>query len=308
MSTAAVGDHPRSRGVYSFCFLLASTRIGSSPLARGLLLGITRNRCRHRIIPARAGSTYLPEEVTKFLEDHPRSRGVYVPAGGGDEVPGGSSPLARGLLNDLSILVAQERIIPARAGSTATTTTHSWRRSDHPRSRGVYRAVCRVSVSGGGSSPLARGLLFCGLQPADGEGIIPARAGSTSRRCCSTDCAWDHPRSRGVYGMSSLFRDAKRGSSPLARGLLSGLICIIIRKGIIPARAGSTSSPPGKAPILRDHPRSRGVYIDKRAGSEDKNGSSPLARGLPIYLNSDHFNIGIIPARAGSTTAISRSR
>ena len=108
--------------------------------------------------------------------------------------------------------------------------------------------------------------------------------------------------------MSSLFRDAKRGSSPLARGLLSGLICIIIRKGIIPARAGSTSSPPGKAPILRDHPRSRGVYIDKRAGSEDKNGSSPLARGLPIYLNSDHFNIGIIPARAGSTTAISRSR
>ena len=54
---ALVGDHPRSRGVYSG---LAATGIlapGSSPLARGLLRDDGAAACGEGIIPARAGFT-----------------------------------------------------------------------------------------------------------------------------------------------------------------------------------------------------------------------------------------------------------
>ena len=57
--TAALKDHPRSRGVYSTLFDANWAVMGSSPLARG-----------------------LPDATNKFkntLRDHPRSRGVYHP-------------------------------------------------------------------------------------------------------------------------------------------------------------------------------------------------------------------------------------
>ena len=55
----------------------ASTSIGSSPLARGLLRVSKNVVPRVRIIPARAGFT--PGGGVHFTEagDHPRSRGVY---------------------------------------------------------------------------------------------------------------------------------------------------------------------------------------------------------------------------------------
>ena len=53
--------------------------------------------------------------------------------------------------------------------------------------------------------------------------------------------------------------------------------------------------------LLRDHPRSRGVYTDLGAWKHEGDGSSPLARGLPDLLASIHALPGIIPARAGFT-------
>jgi len=51
-------DHPRSRGVYGARRPMVGRRAGSSPLARGLLIGVRLLRLRRRIIPARAGFTY----------------------------------------------------------------------------------------------------------------------------------------------------------------------------------------------------------------------------------------------------------
>ena len=93
------------------------------------------------------------------------------------------------------------------------------------------------------------------------------------------------------------------GSSPLARGLRDRVSRIGIRAGIIPARAGFTSDP---SPWLRrttDHPRSRGVYEPERLGEGNRQGSSPLARGLLRGLSSAFVRVGIIPARAGFTLA-----
>ena len=77
--------------------LPAKRGTGSSPLARGLLEAHIGEPQGQRIIPARAGFTQPGGDGAEALEDHPRSRGVYVvsaPVTGGD---GGSSPLARGL-------------------------------------------------------------------------------------------------------------------------------------------------------------------------------------------------------------------
>ena len=71
------------------------------------------------------------------------------------------------------------------------------------------------------------------------------------------------------------------GSSPLARGLPVAVPLHLLRLGIIPARAGFTST-------------------EEIVGA-DSPGSSPLARGLPHAGQIDRYGRGIIPARAGFT-------
>ena len=70
----------------------------------------------------------------------------------------GSSPLARGLPQEVLHRAENPGIIPARAGFTTSTPRSPRPASDHPRSRGVYAKYISLSVSANGSSPLARGL------------------------------------------------------------------------------------------------------------------------------------------------------
>ena len=101
---------------------------------------------------------------------------------------------------------------------------------------------------------------------------------------------------------------ARRGSSPLARGLLGDVDVEHGVLGIIPARAGFTSGALWGLPSCGDHPRSRGVYQAVAVRSASPTGSSPLARGLPIPLTAECGRGGIIPARAGFTKSRSRAR
>ena len=73
------------------------SRVGSSPLARGLLQVTVQAIFAHGIIPARAGFTASLSMLAQMSEDHPRSRGVYVISHYEALVSAGSSPLARGL-------------------------------------------------------------------------------------------------------------------------------------------------------------------------------------------------------------------
>ena len=92
------------------------------------------------------------------------------------------------------------------------------------------------------------------------SGIIPARAGFTTRASSSCTQDRDHPRSRGVYAAKSAGTSLVVGSSPLARGLRASGRDTAVHTGIIPARAGFTGV--GYDSVLgdADHPRSRGVY------------------------------------------------
>ena len=91
-------DHPRSRGVYG--------RIDIERPITG------------RIIPARAGFTRNAVNSGTRPRDHPRSRGVYNIDTTALLFQGGSSPLARGLLEGAWGNFKATRIIPARAGFT----------------------------------------------------------------------------------------------------------------------------------------------------------------------------------------------
>ena len=234
-------DHPRSRGVYGPTALGEKVSVGSSPLARGLRVHL-HNRVRHRrIIPARAGFTGDHAPAVVVVLDHPRSRGVYIGEDGSSPKSGGSSPLARGLLENVMDAVRSRRIIPARAGFTRRHRHRQGVIADHPRSRGVYATSGLPAANPYGSSPLARGLPAVVDSLPESARIIPARAGFT----------------RTIVRLTGI----APGSSPLARGLHELFLFHHQHSGIIPARAGFTDRPGPGRPADEDHPRSRGVYL-----------------------------------------------
>ena len=193
---------------------------GSSPLARGLHISPSCEVRRRGIIPARAGFTRRECRSRRRGGDHPRSRGVYPTVTARVESIPGSSPLARGLRSRTPRSDQQERIIPARAGFTPTSSVAADGGADHPRSRGVYGSDVAPPVALEGSSPLARGLLDIRRDRIENRRIIPARAGFTVLSTGQVTIDRDHPRSRGVYGLRYCWRMRRTGSSPLARGLL----------------------------------------------------------------------------------------
>jgi len=111
-------DYPRSRGVYAVMAGSPVSRLGSSPLARGLLLPAPLRDQARGIIPARAGFTRGPRAGGRARRDHPRSRGVYGRPLTWSFLLEGSSPLARGLQHPMTTNQKGTRIIPARAGFT----------------------------------------------------------------------------------------------------------------------------------------------------------------------------------------------
>ena len=179
VTVSASWDHPRSRGVYHVLAADLQFVPGSSPLARGLRPPGRRRRPPRRVIPARAGFTRHTARSILRREDHPRSRGVYLPASMRPPRSKGSSPLARGLLRTGDGDLQARRIIPARAGFTSCAGALTRSSADHPRSRGVYPPARQLADDGHGSSPLARGLLQETTIVGGLLGIIPARAGFT---------------------------------------------------------------------------------------------------------------------------------
>ena len=299
--TGTKWDHPRSRGVYEDSDAPRRGRQGSSPLARGLQDIKVTPKTDAGIIPARAGFTPPRWRRRSTGRDHPRSRGVYTGQVLCRVVGSGSSPLARGLLEEDGVLGPDTGIIPARAGFTREAPAAPDQRRDHPRSRGVYWPRSPAWPHGGGSSPLARGLHAADPTTADDAGIIPARAGFTAQILGLLHQPGDHPRSRGVYEPARAAGTRAAGSSPLARGLRLPPQRPGHHLGIIPARAGFTGPHRHHPRPVEDHPRSRGVYHTAMGLSLSARGSSPLARGLRRECTGHSLHARIIPARAGFT-------
>ena len=222
------------------------------------------------------------------------------------ELQGGSSPLARGTLSRHRAQLLKLGLIPARAGNTWCSPARLIWRGAHPRSRGEHTRPMSLNLLSGGSSPLARGTQPRHRLVVEHRGLIPARAGNTLYTSRAGSVVRAHPRSRGEHRSSALQMSSNSGSSPLARGTHRLDRHIPRPKGLIPARAGNTAYPDCAEVSRRAHPRSRGEHFNFEDGQTEKAGSSPLARGTRSHLRRLRLLHGLIPARAGNTSASMR--
>ena len=152
---------------------------GSSPLARGTHEADMAVLNAFRLIPARAGNTWMTWRCYGTRPAHPRSRGEHSPFTVISTSRIGSSPLARGTHRKYHIAAREHRLIPARAGNTGVRDFGHYRPAAHPRSRGEHGMVAVGGMSRLGSSPLARGTLLAEITRRPNERLIPARAGNT---------------------------------------------------------------------------------------------------------------------------------
>ncbi len=193
----------------------------------------------------------------------------------------GSSPPVRGALWTAIKTVIAVGLIPARAGSTHPAPKPIHCRRAHPRPCGEHFFAPRASHSWKGSSPPVRGARPARAAPNSAPGLIPARAGSTSRtfRCIRVTRA--HPRPCGEHRDAARGLSVEPGSSPPVRGAPLFLVSDTATGGLIPARAGSTSCKPGENAWRRAHPRPCGEHAGFGAAGKGFGGSSPPVRGAP---------------------------
>ena len=173
----------------------------------------------------------------------------------------GSSPRMRGARNLSCILLQQDGIIPAYAGSTNGFTVNTDVDGDHPRVCGEHSIPFLRLYNEKGSSPRMRGALNLINSALPVAGIIPAYAGSTDLI---------------DLGLGSVL-----GSSPRMRGARDGEGPNHSRRGIIPAYAGSTERLWTQLNMLGDHPRVCGEHGLAGELVLAEQGSSPRMRGAP---------------------------
>ena len=171
------------------------------------------------IIPARAGFTTNFKPDSGGVTDHPRACGVYILTIRSPKEPRGSSPRVRGLRVLGRLRGCGGRIIPARAGFTASLYAEVYAQPDHPRACGVYLAVRASTSLMPGSSPRVRGLRQKPQKINPKPRIIPARAGFTRGIPGPRPLRTDHPRACGVYQALEEQAALEMGSSPRVRGL-----------------------------------------------------------------------------------------
>ena len=282
----------------------ANIVVGSSPLARGKDAPHPRRMHAAGIIPACAGKSIKPASAVWCCKDHPRLRGEKSFQSKQAKFLIGSSPLARGKVEDNPGLSAKTRIIPACAGKSWRERHERTEIEDHPRLRGEKVRMQMCGIRSYGSSPLARGKGLVDYHPVPVRGIIPACAGKSFPSVASAHSAADHPRLRGEKSGKKSKTFWGCGSSPLARGKGTFWPAGTTTGGIIPACAGKSGLRKPRHKRNRDHPRLRGEKGGLSRYSSGKRGSSPLARGKGGARSSSAKVRGIIPACAGKSVSL----
>ena len=235
-----IGDHPRMCGEH--------VRRQS---VRQLLTGI---------IPACAGSTQTHRLHDQPRRDHPRMCGEHGTPFSSSLSLMGSSPHVRGARRDMDPVQPAAGIIPACAGSTTGSPGRAHSRRDHPRMCGEHISTVGCHDVKAGSSPHVRGARGLLLPRGIVLGIIPACAGSTSYLAAIFHLPRDHPRMCGEHRNIIACICVSLGSSPHVRGAQKHCRHRRGVPGIIPACAGSTSTPTTRNPTQWDHPRMCGEH------------------------------------------------
>ena len=270
---------------------------------RGTLCRCGLSTRRIGIIPAYAGNTVSARMLRHSARDHPRICGEHLLHCCLLLSLWGSSPHMRGTPSHVPVYAYLIGIIPAYAGNTYPWQQRTPVLRDHPRICGEHVLGSDDHVSGTGSSPHMRGTLKTGFSTIGSGGIIPAYAGNTAWIGIRAGSTVDHPRICGEHSAASCICSSSSGSSPHMRGTRSAGANSSWRRGIIPAYAGNTVSPPMGTRPRQDHPRICGEHVMCLCFLPPSVGSSPHMRGT---LNP-HVQLrpqsGIIPAYAGNTSS-----
>ena len=131
--------------------------------------------------------------------------------------------------------------------------------------------------------------------------IIPARAGSSESRKQRRECGEDHPRACGEQPVALLESHHVSGSSPRVRGADLRVLGALVKRRIIPARAGSSGTVNVCVVLVGDHPRACGEQFFSGTPGQIVGGSSPRVRGAVSRDARVPAPVRIIPARAGSS-------
>jgi hypothetical protein len=171
---------------------------------------------------------------------------------------------------------------------------------DHPRACGEHRTSAAFDPNTSGSSLHQRGALAAtsptggatsdhprisagahvgGVLANQDRWIIPASAGSTSRRVMTGRATPDHPRVSGDHDRDFRTQVRQIGS---------------------PAPAGSTSLRTPTILLPTDHPRASGEHESARNAGRTCRGSSPRQRGAPCCRSRRRYSSGSSPRQRGA--------
>ena len=151
-----------------------------------------------------------------------------------------------------------KRIIPADAGKTVCTTTHTPVQWDHPRRCGENKTTLRQ----------------CSYRLR----IIPAGAGKTrENRRNPAQAAGSPPQVRGKRNLQTCHHMI--GSPPQVRGKHDTTVPAVRQYRITPAGAGKTRHGRTDSGCHRDHPRGCGENHKLTVMCSDGKGSPPQVRG-----------------------------
>ena len=213
----------------------------------------------------------------------------------------GSSPRGRGKLNGRRIGHIRVRLIPARAGKTASVRPRRLVATAHPRAGGENTLWEDMRVAVAGSSPRGRGKLCSIILSSVMGRLIPARAGKTIRDYLGDFAAEAHPRAGGENFGPSPKALRLPGSSPRGRGKLQHRRVGHNGGRLIPARAGKTDHTRRRRANRAAHPRAGGENPSQPVYVWRTDGSSPRGRGKRGHEPPRRRRPGLIPARAGKT-------
>ena len=300
-SPTAPWAHPRACGENSTNHPRPRSSRGSSPRVRGKRLVEFFGRDLARLIPARAGKTPPRPRPPLQPPAHPRTCGENSARSVHRSLASGSSPRVRGKLGEVLPPIARVRLIPARAGKTKTSPQPGPGGTAHPRACGENRRSCTRRPPEPGSSPRVRGKQRWRFRQCQHSRLIPARAGKTRTASAERLDRGAHPRACGENRTACAPSRTTCGSSPRVRGKRDARMRACHRCGLIPARAGKTSTWCSSIARPRAHPRACGENGKLTAQLHEGSGSSPRVRGKLDATGGVTSFFGLIPARAGKT-------
>ena len=295
--------HPRACGENPPTAPGAPTTAGSSPRVRGKRDDGEAVQVDVRLIPARAGKTYLWRSTNEHGRAHPRACGENIPRPPQSIRSRGSSPRVRGKPREEAATIDMGGLIPARAGKTPLLHLRMLALWAHPRACGENEAGDEKGAVFEGSSPRVRGKQRNRPHQGRTGGLIPACAGKTHTRAQLGPPPPAHPRVCGENSYNKDKSSSDMGSSPRVRGKPCAFWGVGGVRGLIPACAGKTAPSPRRPGRSWAHPR---VCGENRKALEENRaawGSSPRVRGKRAVRRPLPAAGGLIPACAGKTKA-----